>query len=58
MLVVSVVLLTAWLGALTLHSNNSFIHLLALTAILAVLVRRSPRERRTVVLVRTREPRI
>ena len=50
MLVVSVLLLTAWLGALILGLTlGGFVHLFAMTAILAVIIRRSPRERRRAV---------
>ena len=50
MLIVSVLLMTAWLGALVLGSNmGGFVHLLAVTATLAVFIRRSPRERRAPV---------
>ncbi len=52
MLIVSVLLMTAWLGALVLGSNmGGLVHLFAVTAMLAVFVRRSPRERRAVVPV-------
>lgn len=55
MLIVSVLLLTAWLGTLTLSApTNGLVHLLAVTAVLAVLIRRSPRERRAAILVRDR----
>ena len=54
MLVISVMLLTVWLGALAFDTPmGGSVHLLGITAILIVLLRKSPRDR-ALVLARRR----